>query len=89
MIYTQPVKALGIMASVKLCIAMLFVFAPLYRFLQSSDDDKNLHPTRQMSDWKVRATSVLSQAFRRQLAALDKVNQRVRIAEIQYMLTLV
>ena len=63
------------MAPIKVCLATLLIFAALYRFLQSGEED--FISMLQPAEWKARATSILSLAFRRQLSAMDKVDRKV------------
>ena len=64
------------MASLRLVLGTLMVVAALYRFLHASDEADH-RSTLRAEGCKLRATSLLSLAFRRRLSAVDKADRKV------------
>ena len=64
------------MASLRLVLGTLMVVAALYRFLHASDEADH-RSTLRAEGCKLRATSLLSLAFRRRLSAMDKADRKV------------
>ena len=61
--------------------------AALYRFLHASDESDHLYMLR-TEGCKLRASSLLSLAFRRRLSAMDKADQKVWSLQIEKHLCL-
>lgn len=71
----------GVMASIKVWLATLLVFAALHHFLQRAMEG-DLNHMLQTADWKLRVTVNLTVTMQKQLSAIIKLSRQVHTKRI-------